>query len=564
MKTVLCSVLLLLVLSNITSGQSSPSNFNPNILVHSQGLPNEFLLFVPDTATQILFNPARANDYSGSFVYSTYAADFKRNNYVVPIYYNSYVLDGDIIYTTPAILHKNTSAATINDLASSTNYSETFTQGKNPTIAVATLFNALNSKWLFIFSNGVSIQKLITNYNSTSDDVDGNYLTNTSSSSSHNENEPKYETTSFRLSRISSSALGNSSMGIFASFTSNIYNYLNSSSNGTHRVSGSIIGNSYSNERSQSVKREEVNSQNVMGFEFTLAKDNWDYIARFSYQKLNYDWKSRHYTNERYIDSIFNYSTTPPTLSTSKSDRTNGNFSYNEAAPYALVFENFYQRKSTLFSLEGNLIASVNAFYSKGDGKIGISEFSNQAYYNNGVLTTKDSTSSLVDGKTDGKDWGVSFSPGYLLKKTFSNLFLMTGINLNIGYMKNTTHQTEYSSYSSNPTTSTETVKSKFVTMALPIYINYSPEDWISIWGGMNYFYGYSKFEIDRVYNTLYTSNPKTLVGNSSNSKTGYQSSKSTFLGLELKHPSGLRVQVSFDEDMASFRDWNMSVGYHF
>ena len=564
MKTVLCSVLLLLVLSNISSGQSSPSNFNPNILVHSQGLPNEFLLFVPDTATQILFNPARANDYSGSFIYSTYAADFKKNNYIAPLYYNSYSLDGDIIYITPTILNKNASVATINNLASSTNYSESFTQGKNPTIAVATLFNALNSKWLFLFSNGVSKQKVTTNYNSTDDNVDGSYLTNTSSSSSHNENEPKYETTSFRLSRIYSSAIGKSSMGVFASFTSNIYSSLNSTSNSSRRVSGSITGNSYSNERSQSEKTEEDNSQYIFGFEFTLAKDNWDYIVRASYQKLTYNWKFRRFTNDRYVDSTFNNTTVPPSLSTYKSDRSSGNNNYNEATPYALVFENFYQSKSTLLSLEGNLFASVNAFYSKGDGKIGFSDFSKQAYYNNGVLTTKDSSSSLVDGKTDGKDWGVSFSPGYLLKKTFSNLFLMTGINLNMGYMKNTAHQTEYSSYSSNPTTSTETTKSKFVTMALPIYIHYSHADWISFWGGINYFYGYNKLETERIYNTIYSSNPQTLFGNSNYSKINYQSSKSTFLGLELKHPSGLRVQISFDEDVASFRDWNMSVGYHF
>jgi len=83
MKNVLCFVLLAVVLSNYSFGQLSSTNFNPNILVHSQGLPNEFLLFVPDTATQILFNPARANDYSGSFVYTTYAADYKRK--VLPL-----------------------------------------------------------------------------------------------------------------------------------------------------------------------------------------------------------------------------------------------------------------------------------------------------------------------------------------------------------------------------------------------------------------------------------------------------------------------------------------------
>ncbi len=52
--------------------QDQPITFNPNMLAHSQGLPNNFLLFAPDTSVQILFNPARAAFSGQKFVYANY------------------------------------------------------------------------------------------------------------------------------------------------------------------------------------------------------------------------------------------------------------------------------------------------------------------------------------------------------------------------------------------------------------------------------------------------------------------------------------------------------------
>jgi hypothetical protein len=43
--------------------------YTPNTLANSAYLSEDFRLFVPDTATQILFNPARASNYCKSFIY---------------------------------------------------------------------------------------------------------------------------------------------------------------------------------------------------------------------------------------------------------------------------------------------------------------------------------------------------------------------------------------------------------------------------------------------------------------------------------------------------------------
>ncbi|MDP3147906.1 MAG: hypothetical protein Q8N83_02135 [Ignavibacteria bacterium] len=571
MKTVLCSVLLLLVLSNITSGQSSPSNFNPNILVHSQGLPNEFLLFVPDTATQILFNPARANDYAGSFVYSTYAADFKRNNYMVPLYVNSYLLDGDIIYTTPAVLNKNASLATINNLGNSANYSESFTSGKNPTIAVATLFTALNSKWLFLFSNGLSKQNGTKDITSENRHPDSYYKTYQESTSSNEEVEASEARTSFRLSNIFSSGEGKSSISLFASFNTSLDNSNRNSLSNTLRSSNSLPLYHHSNNGNQIYIVNEENSTSEFGFEFSLANEKWDYIARVSYQKSTENTKNSSYSNQESLDSTYYGSSSTPISSSNRNNSTNSTNYSTHSEPYIFAFENYYQHKTSFFSLDGNFFVSASINYSSGDGKIGGDSFYRYEYYNNGVLTSHNSRSNSSEQKFADKNWGFTFTPGFVLKKNFTDLFLFTGIKIETGYHRYSSGKTESASvvYDTNYPFFVTTSKTKetFVSVTLPVYINYTPAEWISIWGGMNYSYGYNKSVI--ASSTSSTSStipsyPQTYSVNTNNDNSSFQSSKSTFLGLQLKHPSGLRVQISFDEDVASFRDWNMSVGYHF
>lgn len=517
MKNVLGYILLLCVLSNLSLGQQSPTYFNPNILVHSQGLPNELLLFVPDTASQILFNPARANDYSGSFVYGTYAADFKKYD----------------------------------------NYSENYELGKNPTIAVATLFNAYNSKWLFLFTNGIAELKSDFNSKGVYNNADSYSTTVFGSENIFRNYEEKEAITTFRLSRIFSTEIGNSSMGIFAIFNTDFAKSFMTRSNSYRRIYGTTPKYFLSSNYAETHKSERDNSQYVLGFEFSLAKENWDYITRVSYQKSTSNDRRISLENNQQHDSTYN----PPISYSNKSNRTNNEAYFNTVEPYAVVFENYYQQKSSFISLEGNLFVSAKAYFSKGEGKGSGDYYNAHANYNNGILGSNDTSRGIIDNKFDDKDWGFSFTPGYLLKKSFSDLSLMSGIIMVAGHKKNTFRQSDFSSLS-RPEFTNITSKLTFAILTIPVYINYSPAEWISFWGGMNYSYGYSKHNRENLHDIRDVRGISNLI--SSSTYAGYQSAKSVFLGAELKHLSGLRLQISFDEDVASFRDWNMSLGYHF
>ncbi|MFA6597097.1 MAG: hypothetical protein WCS69_05180 [Ignavibacteriaceae bacterium] len=563
MKTVLGSVLLLVILSTLSFGQLSPTSFNPNILVHSQGLPNEFLLFVPDTATQILFNPARANDYSGSFVYTTYATDYKRNIYlpIVYIYDPVYITDR---MPAPQQMPQPSFYSPGN--------TETYSSGKNPTVAVATLFNAFDSKWLFLFTNGIANQNGTSNYSSSNNYPDSYNQTNISFYSSSSNSETKEGVTSFRLSNIFSTGTGKKSIGVFAIFNSTLNNSIGNSANSSLNISGTIPLFFHSSLSNTINKLNEENSHYVLGLEFTSTNERWDYIARASYQSSTYNFKNSNTTNQQSVDSTYNGSSSNPVSSTSKSERTTGYENFNQSEPYTLAFENYLQSKTTIFSLDGNIFLSANVNYTNGDGKTGGSSFSNNRNYYNGTWTSSGTISNASKGNYDNKSWGFSFTPGFIIKKSFSDLFLLSGLKLETGYNKQTSAQMNYyypsDYYAQAPTFLNSTLTLKFVTLALPVYINYSPAEWISIWGGMNYSYGYSKRveEVSGNSTSFYSSSSssQTYSMNSKNDNSTFQSMKSTFLGLELKHPSGLRVQIAFDEDIASFRDWNISVGYHF
>ncbi len=546
MKTVLCFVLLLVVLSNFTFGQLSPSNFNPNILVHSQGLPNEFLLFVPDTATQILFNPARANDYSGSFVYSTYAADYKRVVYV-PLYP---IYDYTNLMRYPYYTYPIPEPETV----------EKYSSKKNPTLAVATLFNAFNAKWLLTISNGIGNQKNSDFSNTKTYYNDSYYKINYNSYLYNNEAETNASIISIRLSNIFSSKLGKSSFGLFTVFNTNLESKKNSYTSSQYRETNNTPIQ-YSNSLNfQNNNLETNNSFVLVGIELSLAKENWDNILRISYRKSNLNSSSDYSSGYQSYDSTY-YSSSSTYYNRSSSK--NISLMKSELDPYSLIVENYYQHQTNFLSLEGNFFLSLNGYYSKGDGKGSTTNSRESVYYSNGTLTTKDTSSSYSTDKTDDKNWGFFVSPGWVARKNFSDLFVLMGIKFLAGYEKYNSAQM----FSSNPDVTINTTKSTNFSFVVPLYLNYSPAEWISFWGGMTYSYGYTKNESSDILNTLsynISSSWQTTIGNEKKLNSGYQSVKSTFLGLQLKHPSGVRVQISFDEDVASFRDWNMSVGYHF
>jgi hypothetical protein len=213
-----------------------------------------------------------------------------------------------------------------------------------------------------------------------------------------------------------------------------------------------------------------------------------------------------------------------------------------------------------------NFFISLNAFYSAGSqnfrrntSRISIISSSNNI--------SRDTVNENTSGTLKSKNWRLDLSCGYAVSISLSDINILTGFRLrgNFNYFENVTANLT-SGYSTSFFYIDERLSSAAFT--LPVYLNYSPEKWISIYGGLNYSYYYFRDKPDNVNDYIYYSSSSN--SNSKNLETTdrktiqWQSAKSIYAGFELRHKSGLKLQFYFDEDFALIRDWNVSIGYCF
>ncbi len=218
-----------------------------------------------------------------------------------------------------------------------------------------------------------------------------------------------------------------------------------------------------------------------------------------------------------------------------------------------------------------------------------------------------DTLNTYSRGKEKGKFWKVRFSMGYILQKAFHNLYFFTGINPLVTYSElrdisnpKFLYPPYYSYYnyegdctfSSYPTkllllkpggrsryyypsySKTDLLinnkKIFYLSINLPFYFNFSPLKWLNLFGGFNYSYSYQ-------YDKIESKNPEIAIStgdgsnsdnsyskNSQNKSTKLQSYRMSYMGMSIKHHSGIVVDFAFNGNLAYLSRWNISVGYNF
>lgn len=536
MKTILTSLTALILFNNSLAQVSSsePIQLNKNILVHSAGLPEEFLLFSPDSATQILFNPARAYNYITNFVYVNYLSD----------YVNSYPYRLEF----PSL------------------YEEIYSSSKNPTFSAAALFNAGDAKWLVTLANGINLRKdeynIVHNVERIYDPINNFSRENEETRSNTDSDEM---VTTLKISRIWESGLTNLSLGAFGiiytnnengkgDFISELYNFYNSTNDSTKRRQLLL--------RQESGIRKVNDTRYAFGLEFAINNEKLDYVGSISYQKANNSGNISDDYNSTVYDSL--YDSYPWQTHGYEGRITNVDRLENE--PYFLSFNNYFEHTVDWITSNDNLFITLNSFYS--NGEISYSNNYNEVvnYFNNGIVTDSDTSFINQNGSTDAKNWGVAISSGYALSASLSDLFILTGFKLSGSFSRLENVRGGLSSHPAN-LFSKNITKDTFAGFTFPLYLNYTIEKWVSIHGGINYSYFYWRRNDELSYEALnymsYLSNFD-VEASVENEASGWISSKSIYLGCELRHSSGLKVQFFFDEDFSNIRDFNVSVGYHF
>jgi hypothetical protein len=500
-RYILLPVVLLVLLACVLQAQKQPVMFNPNMLAHSQGLPNDFLLFSPDTSVQILFNPARAALTDRRFVYANYLP------------YNG------------------------------------------QTFSAASLFNALGATWLLQVSN--TLYKYSDDYTSNSQNLNiytysseiEKYLNGGTSTGFSQYNNSR---TSVKLSFIGGTSEDSYSLGVYGILYPNERTYQSYSSQ--VRLSATIPGSMhYSDVYNSTSRQHDENSISAAGAEYSLSGSKWDLITGIEVRKN----KLQSLSTYNYTDEYLYYDNSG---SSNYSDRESysgdGSSSVNTTEPIIYKAYGYFHHNADIITSTDHYFISSNIYSSSGKIFMNYNETQRRVYQYDNNPPSAQTTSRTIFHQEETNDWGVKITSGYLVVRNLDDIEIMAGVHPQFGY-------DEYKIAPSNSWIVNEHVWS--AVLQLPIYLNFTPATWCSFFGGLNYRYTYTYAKEDissplRQYseNNYFWS----TVGSQQDTYSTYNSSSNVYAGLELRHSSGLHLQCAFNGSIASYSGWNISLGY--
>jgi hypothetical protein len=536
-------VLLVVGMADVRAQYFSTDEITSNPFALTYGVDSRLTLFTPDTGAQILFNPARAMRYQRQFIVGKY------DGYPS---YPFYSLGNDIVFAET----QNNFRVTIERLSPPISYSYV----PAPTVDVAVLKKEDDGYWLFQLTNIVSASDY--DFNSSLSRIVS--ATDRSSSSYHYTQENRFSKTRFKISKIFSLKDAAYSYSLFGFYLPNtghgnslnsiteLYEYTTYKYN---RVNKSLYDTKYTNPKYS------------LGIEMSVANDDSDLIFSLRAVKGKNEQSSDRTSEYRYTYFYYNDS------SLNNVSANSNVLQYSLASdPTTVIVSGYFHRSMMILGLPANVFGSVAGSYLKGD----ISLVMKRMYYNYykyGVSNpTGDTSVAESAGKIDRTNYGLSMCIGAITTFELDGITVQAGFVPQFDYSTTTNGQIEYD-YTADQILMRYDNSYYNLTVVLPFMITYSPADWLTIFSGLNTRYSLyiSDSENKSLPLTVFyrsssgsSSSPQTTQSNGSSSSTSYSSGSSLFLNAQLQHQSGLKVQLSFKDDITKFRELGLSVMYFF
>ncbi|MCC7430767.1 hypothetical protein IT568_08000 [bacterium] len=506
--------------------------FNSDPLVSSLNVPFGFKNFVQDSATQILLLPAKGAGYSKSFFFGTYSPTISKQNQ-----------DGNKLK--------------FSDYPS---FSFSSLQGKGDTKWLWRLDNETN---YFTFDNFDKNDKK-HDLRSYPNSYDSTFAITTTDKNSKN----KEVLTRFKILKIKKTKTGGSSYGIFA--TANFKKNKNRTETEFNKV---IFDQSYDERKYfseyQNLDKNKTDSENsrfALGFEFSKSKKHSDFKTELSYS----------YTKRNFFQSIGYHfldndttwyfgNTTDTTISINKTDNTFEKFS--KSNPHTLNLKTYFQKKTDWLQNGDNLFFDLNASYilnSKFTSKTDVAFLTTRNY--DSEISTTDSLAEIENSEGNENFLGVNFKTGYVLPKQKDDIFFLTGLSTEMEISSYDGLRSEQETVYFGETEKTDLYQTKLI---IPFYTNYTPTNWFSVFGGLNYHFTYkhkkttSKGSTD-IGDTFYPGNFNLHKRKTVETENTFGTSTNFYLGMTLRHKSGLVSHVAFNGNFGDFNNWNISLGYLF
>jgi hypothetical protein len=493
-------IVLLVLLAWVSQAQKQSVLFNPNMLAHSQGLPNDFLLFSPDTSVQILFNPARAALTDRRFMYVNYLP------------YNG------------------------------------------QTFSAASLFDALGRTWLLQISN--TLYKYSSDYTTNSQDL--NIYTYSSEIEKHLDNgtsrgssQYNISSTSVKLSLIGGISGDSYALGVYGILYPNERTYQSDFSEARQYTIPNY--SNYTDVYNMTGRQHNENSIYAAGVEYSLSGSKWDLITGVEIRKNKFQTAyTSNYTDE-YLYSNTSGSSSYSDRSSYSGDRSS---SVNTTEPIIYKAYGYYHHDADVITSTDHYFISSYIYSSSGKIFLNYNETERRIYQYDNNPPSDQTTSRTFFHQEETNDWGVKITSGYLVTRKLDDIEFMAGVHPQFGYDEYKIAPTD--SWIVNEHVWSAALQFPIYLNFTPVTwcsffggLNY------------RYTYTYAKENISAPLQQYSEDNYFwSTVGSQQTTYSMYSSSNNVYAGLELRHSSGLRLQCAFNGSLASYSGWNISLGY--
>ncbi|MCC7430768.1 hypothetical protein IT568_08005 [bacterium] len=312
------------------------------------------------------------------------------------------------------------------------------------------------------------------------------------------------------------------------------------------------------------------------GFEFNTVKNDFEWLNLVWLERENSDLKRTVRQDKEENIWLFEEeeTLTQEKIKLSTDEKEHKNYTNH------LQFSSYLKNKLDWFANDFGFLKVSGKFQAKEKNK-------NEIVYSVENFKTVNSSVAFdrnFEGETtdfDTNDFSeLSLSFGYVLKSKSSNLDLMFGLvsdskffqnkskNTNSNFVYDSEAQNEDELFYLNQNTGNFERNGFSQNFTPQIHIDYEPEKWISIYGGMTCSLAFSK---DSIKNTIVnTKNNFTEPEQISNDNfydyniKNFSTANSIYSGFILKHKSGFRFDTIFNGNILSYRNWLFKLSYHY
>lgn len=292
------------------------------------------------------------------------------------------------------------------------------------------------------------------------------------------------------------------------------------------------------------------NNENIyFGININMSQKSWDLTSSLVYVDSYYE--------DSELDNRGTLYTYYDTLTISYRRYQNVNDLESEVLKSkALKGDIYFRNETNMFGQQANYFIGFSAYHSFENQKL--TKRLDQTYesYQTGYGTIGDSVFSEKAGSFDNISQSFSLRSGLVFNKKVDDINFIIGLTSLINYSHG--DRNSFNLIYDEIVPGDLRFEEYFYQLELPIYLSYSLTDYIEIYYGYHFAY----LRQDYTFTESVTASLRKTVESDNFHDYGYF--ENSYLGVNLKTNSGLRVQIGFNGSITSYEIWSLSLGYEF